>query len=229
MTDDKKIEAIKGSIKFVENALKDSDRNCIAAQITKAAGYENIRHIIDENTGKKFPRWFDNADSYICSECGWESKYPDKQCPNCKAMMINGGDPKLNCSAKAAGNKGYFEELGYFQKTAHLLELARENPELPLLVMAGEDANIGDYCMMTCSSVSCYVGRVLDYEYGERIFTDEDDFRDQFEDDNWDDWLAANSNVPEEDRDREYQEYISEKIKAYDKYWKDCIILEVDN
>lgn len=37
--------------------------------------------------------WIDNADSYICSACGYESNNPNKEkhgayvCPNCRAEM----------------------------------------------------------------------------------------------------------------------------------------------
>ena len=41
--------------------------------------------------------WIDNADSYICSICGYECNNPNKEkyradvCPNCGARM-DGGD-----------------------------------------------------------------------------------------------------------------------------------------
>lgn len=42
--------------------------------------------------------WIDNADSYICSSCGYESNNPNKEkygagvCPKCGAKMECGHD-----------------------------------------------------------------------------------------------------------------------------------------
>lgn len=124
--------------------------------------------------------------------------------------------------------------MGFFQKADELTKLLLENPGVPLLFMAGEDANIGDYNTMTCSNISYELNKVLDYDYGYRIFTDRDDFRDQFEEDNWDDWCENNKelfkpDVPEKVREEKFQDYISEKIKKYDSLWRDCILVTVDN
>lgn len=36
------------------------------------------------------PHWIDNADSYICSVCGYEASYPMAICPTCKTDMTKG-------------------------------------------------------------------------------------------------------------------------------------------
>lgn len=33
------------------------------------------------------PHWIDNADSWICSNCGYETGYQKKKCPHCGADM----------------------------------------------------------------------------------------------------------------------------------------------
>ena len=43
-----------------------------------------------------------------------------------------------------------------------LRQLILDNPGLPLLVFAGEDANIGEYSYMACSSVMASLGVFLD-------------------------------------------------------------------
>ena len=126
----------------------------------------------------------------------------------------------------------YFEKMGFFQKADELTKLLLENPGVPLLFMAGEDANIGDYSTMTCSNISYELTEALDYDYGDRIYTDRDDFRDDFENDNWDDWCEDNkdlSSEPDSVREKKFQEYISEKIKGYDSHWRKCILVTVDN
>lgn len=227
MTDEEnKIKTIKWLIDYVE---RDTEHTLIK----EAAGYETIKKIIDEVPVKKFPRWFDMGDSYECSDCGYESKYPEKMCPNCHATMVNYGIPKnqIVYSKKEQANS-YFEKMGFFQKADELTKLLLENPGVPLLFMAGEDANIGDYSTMTCSNISFELTEALDCDYGDRIYTDRDEFRDDFENDNWDDWCESYkylSDEPDSVREKKFQEYISEKIKKYDSFWKDCILVTVDN
>ena len=60
-----------------------------------------------------------------------------------------------------------------------------QNPELPLLVFAGEDSNNGEWGYMSCSSVKAAIGEFLDCEQtvnDERCFTDRDDFQEEMED-----------------------------------------------
>lgn len=227
MTDEEnKIETIKWLIDYVERDTRQT-------LIKEAAGYEAIKKIIGEAPQKKFPRWLDMGDSYECSDCGYESKYPEKMCPNCHATMANYDIPKneIVYSIKEQP-KSYFEKMGFFQKADELTKLLLENPGVPLLFMAGEDANIGDYSTMTCSSISYELTEALDCDYGDRIYTDRDEFRDDFESNNWYNWCESYkylSDEPDPVREEEFQEYISEKIKGYDSYWRKCILVTVDN
>ena len=127
----------------------------------------------------------------------------------------------------------FFEKMGFFQKADELTKLLLENPGVPLLFVAGEDANIGDYSTMTCSDMFFMkLAEALDYDYGDRIYTDRDEFRDDFESDNWDDWCESHkylSDEPDPACEKKFQEYISKKIKEYDSYWRKCILVTVDN
>ena len=66
--------------------------------------------------------------------------------------------------------------------TDELRKIIIDNPDLPLLVFAGEDANIGDWSYMSCSRISVYIGEVLDFDadelvpYDNRIYTDRVEF-----------------------------------------------------
>lgn len=51
---------------------------------------------------------------------------------------------------------------GLLHSADELRQLIRENPTLPLLVLAGEEANIGDYSYMCCSYIKAYKGEFLD-------------------------------------------------------------------
>lgn len=49
---------------------------------------------------------------------------------------------------------------GLLHTADELRQLIRNNPTLPLLVFAGEEANSGDYPYMSCSYIKVYKGGV---------------------------------------------------------------------
>ena len=51
---------------------------------------------------------------------------------------------------------------GLLHSADELRQLIRENPTLPLLVFAGENANTGDYSYMSCSYIKAHKGEFLD-------------------------------------------------------------------
>ncbi len=104
-----------------------------------------------------------------------------------------------------------------------LHKLILDNPTLPLLVFAGEDANTGDYNYMSCSSVQAYVGEFLDCQQtvdDERCFTDRDEFQEKLEDNLCDSFDGS---------EQEFEAYIEDILMGYEPYWKPCIILYVNN
>lgn len=113
------------------------------------------------------------------------------------------------------------------QSTDELRRLIAENPTLPLLVFASEDAVCGDYTYTCCSSVSASLGEFLDCQQEvneERVYCDKDDFAEEYADKLYDwegrDWDGS---------DKEWDEYVDKRIAEYDPYWKPCIILYVGN
>lgn len=114
-------------------------------------------------------------------------------------------------------------------KTDELKKLISENPDLPIVVIAGEEANTGDYSLMYCTNVRFSVEEILDCEvpYSEYVETDRDNFDEQIEEWLWDD-MGGN------DKDRKLSEAIFkdalEETKAkYEPYWKNVIAIYVDN
>lgn len=47
---------------------------------------------------------------------------------------------------------------GLLHSADELRQLIRENPTLPLIVFAGDEANSGDYSYMSCSYIKAYKG-----------------------------------------------------------------------
>ena len=106
--------------------------------------------------------------------------------------------------------------------TDELRQLILDNPGVPLLVFAGDDCNSGDYSYMSCSSCSAALGEFLDCMQevnDERVYTDRDEFQEALED-YYSDFDGS---------DREFEQFIEDRMMEYEPYWKQCIILYVDN
>lgn len=107
---------------------------------------------------------------------------------------------------------------GLLHGTEGLRKLIIENPNLPLLVFAGEDAVCGEWSWTSCSSIRSEIGEYLDCQqsvYPEKVFCDRQEFEEELEDHLYDEDLT----------DEEFERRLAE----YEPYWKPCIILWVDN
>ena len=107
--------------------------------------------------------------------------------------------------------------------TEILKKLINENPDLPLLVFAGEEASSYDYSWTCCTDVSVEKGEVLDCKgpNDERFYTD----REELADDVADALYTEVGDIP----DDEYEKLLKERLGKYEEYWTDCIILYVTN
>ena len=110
--------------------------------------------------------------------------------------------------------------------TEDLRKLIIDNPDLPLLVFAGGDANHGDYFYMSCSCINSYIGEFLDCSQtiNESIcYTDRDDFEDDLADclNDFEDFATMT--------DVEFDARLKQELAKYEPYWKKCIILYVNN
>ena len=107
-----------------------------------------------------------------------------------------------------------------------LKKLIAENPDLPLVVLAGDEVNTGDYSYVFCTRVSAEIGEILDCEQDindEICYTD----RDNFEEDIFDQLVNSGEY---DDRPDEWYEQEAKRVAAeYDPYWRKCILLTVDN
>ena len=112
---------------------------------------------------------------------------------------------------------------GLLTATDELRQLIIENPRLPLLVFAGEDCNCGDWSYMSCSSCHAEKGEFLNCMQevnDERCYCDRDDFEEDLADRLYDDWDGT---------EQEFEIFLGKRLEEYKPYWKDCIILYVNN
>lgn len=114
---------------------------------------------------------------------------------------------------------------GLLHSADKLKQLISENPDLPILVFAGDNANIGDYAYMSCNYVSAKKGEFLDCEQQIdecKCYTDRDDFED--------DVYTVLEGEEQYDKltNDEFDFVVKHKVAEYDSFWEPCIILYVD-
>lgn len=115
--------------------------------------------------------------------------------------------------------------LGLIHDATELRKLIAENPDLPIVAIAGEEANGGDYCWMYCSSVSAQIEEILDARLpfdDERVFSDREMFEEAIADHLND---KETENLSEEDFDA----LVKTEIAKYEPYWRKVIAVYVDN
>lgn len=110
------------------------------------------------------------------------------------------------------------------QSSDELKNLILENPDLPIVVLAGEEAN-GGYCgWMYCSDISFAIDEILDcdfYDYDDTVFTDRDRLEEKIEEDLYDEYYAMS--------DTEYEEAVKREVEKYEPYWKKVIAIYANN
>lgn len=107
-----------------------------------------------------------------------------------------------------------------------LKNLILENPDLPLLVFATEEANSGEWST-ELASCRCYKGHVLDVKVedcprDDRVYTDEEDLENDIRD------YMANEEEYISLSDEEFDRIVADKMKEFESHWVECIILTVD-
>lgn len=115
--------------------------------------------------------------------------------------------------------------------TDELKKMIEQYPDYPIVVLAGEVANTGDYRWMFCSSISFEVEEILDcetpYNNDDIVCTDRDKFNEELEEWLWDE-LGGNDNPPKITED-EFQEALKQERARYEPYWKKVIAIYADN
>lgn len=114
------------------------------------------------------------------------------------------------------------------KNTDELKRLISENPELPIVVLAGQDSTDGEQ-VTYCGDVRFYIDEILDHEvpYMEYVETDRVNFEEQIEEWLWDE-MGGNdkgSNLSE----TVFKNALKETKEKYEHYWKKVIVIQADN
>ena len=113
--------------------------------------------------------------------------------------------------------------------TDKLKKLISENPDLPIVVIAGEDAVADGYTSTYCSDIRFYIDEILDCEvpYMEYVETDRINFEEQIEEWLWDD--MGGNDVDTKLSEAMFEDALEELKERYESYWKKAIVISVDN
>lgn len=114
-------------------------------------------------------------------------------------------------------------------RTDELKKLILENSDLPMVVLAGECANSGDYSNMYCSKIGFGIEEILDCEvpYMEYVETDRSNFEEQIEEWLWDE-MGGNNKDSKLSEDA-FEDALEETKAKYEPYWEKVIAIHADN
>ena len=105
-------------------------------------------------------------------------------------------------------------------------KILNEHPDLPVVFLANEDANIGDYSLMYCGYVQVGIGEILNevtpYDK-DTTFTDHDDFEEAIAD------AICNEDGYKNMRNSEFDEAVKNIAAQYDDKWVKVIEVVVGN
>ena len=125
---------------------------------------------------------------------------------------------------------------GVVMNNAEIRKLILENPDLPIVFRANDDANNGDYTYMFCTYVYAQIGEVLDCEQDideEIIFTDRESFEDAVYDKVMDEaediHYSVYEKIASELSELDIEDEVKRVMSEYEPYWKKCILITVGN
>lgn len=113
---------------------------------------------------------------------------------------------------------------GLSHKSDELKKLIMENPDLPIVVLASDDANNGDWCWQYCFNVSCGLDEILDCDYSDSydcVFTDRDHLEEQIIDELYDEYIDKS--------EEEYDVAIKRRMEELEPYWTKVIAIYASN
>lgn len=117
-----------------------------------------------------------------------------------------------------------FRRYALAKESDELKKLILENPDLPIVVLAGEEANGGYHNWMYCSCISFHIEEILDCDYlddSDCVFTDRDSLEEHIENALYDDYCDKT--------DEEYEAAIKEKMAELEPYWTRVIAIFATN
>jgi len=117
-------------------------------------------------------------------------------------------------------------DTGLVHDSAELRRLIAENPELPIIVLAGQSASGEDYGWQYCTEVYCDVTTILDCYTpfrNDQVYDDKGDFEEDMAN-------YLSDQLSEIDlSDDEFYQTVKAEVAKYEPYWKKVIAIWADN
>lgn len=114
------------------------------------------------------------------------------------------------------------DRAGATKKTEELKKLIAKHPDYPIVVLAGEEANSGNYFWTYCTDISFAIGQILDaeyFDYDDAIITDRDRLEEIVEERLFDTGLDG----------EELEKAVKAKLAELEPYWTDVIEIYATN
>lgn len=122
-----------------------------------------------------------------------------------------------------------FRNYSLTKKSDELKKLILENPDLPIVVLAGEDANIGDFPWMFCTNISLSIEEIFDcdfYDDDETIFTDRESLEKVIIDKIENGDIDVDVDITDEE---EFDKAVGRGMEKCESYWKKVIAIYANN
>lgn len=116
--------------------------------------------------------------------------------------------------------------LNLLKSSDELKQLIAENPDLPIVVLVGQDAVSDDYGYTYCSDVQFCIDEILDCSlpFGNYyVYNNRDDFENALSD------YLADCEEYENLSDEEFQSLLTKELNKYEPYWKKVIAIKGNN
>lgn len=117
-----------------------------------------------------------------------------------------------------------FRSYSLTQKSDELKKLILENPDLPIVVLAGEESSTSWHPWTFCSSISFCIDEILDCDYcdyDDCVFTDRDALEEHVADELADEY--------EDKSQEEFEEAVKRKLEELEPYWTKVIAIYATN
>lgn len=116
------------------------------------------------------------------------------------------------------------------KSTEELKRLIREHPDYPIVVLAGECANSGDYSWMYCDCVEFKIEEILDCEAPfdtDHVQYDKSDFEERLQEWLWEELKDENPQTTLSEAEIQ-KEFLALKAR-FERHWKKVIAIYVNN
>ena len=117
-----------------------------------------------------------------------------------------------------------FRTYALSKQSDELKRIILENPDLPIVVLAGEEASDGDHYWTFCSSISFHIEEILDCDYlddNDCVFCDRVYLEEHIENELYDEYCDKS--------DEEYEAAIKRKLEELEPYWVKVIAINATN